>query len=130
MLDKIIFLKGFAQKVYEFLTNIRSRNVYMLYGTLVVFLLMVISDPDLNVIESLPFGAEQLVLLTILGKSILYATLLHITRKAFLDYDSADFDNAAKKSLETATGAGLLIVGIGLMTLAFSIVIALASVSR
>lgn len=115
--------------IISFFRDLRARNIYMVYGTLVVFLLMVISDPDLNFIESLPFGAEQLVLLTFLGKSILYATLLHITRKAFLDYKSADFDLAAQKALETPQGAGLLVVGIAIMTLAFSIVIALAAIS-
>jgi hypothetical protein len=114
------FLKNFS-------LNIRPRTQYTVLGTIVVFLLMIISDPSLGIITEMPFGAEQLVLLTIIAKSVLYATLLHVTRKAFLDYPEADIKNAMSKAIETPTGAGLIVIGVGLITVAFSIVIALAA---
>jgi hypothetical protein len=95
----------------------------MVYGTIVVTMLMVLADPDLNIISYLPFGAEQLILLTVIGKSILYATLLHITRKGFLDYDSADLGKLFDIAKETPLSAAISIVGVGMIMVAFALVI-------
>jgi hypothetical protein len=103
--------------------SMRPRNAYMIYGTIVVSMLMLLADPDLNFISYLPFGAEQLVLLTIIGKSILYAILLHVTRKGFLDYDSADLGKLFETAKETPLSAAISIVGIGVIMIAFALVI-------
>lgn len=119
---------GYVKKYsgLEKFLNLRSRTQYTVTGTLVVFLLMLLASPDLGIITDMPFGAEQLVLLTIIAKSLLYATLLHVTRKAFMDYPEADFRELIKKSIETPMGAGLVLIAISLMTLSFSLVIAVA----
>jgi hypothetical protein len=124
---------NFLQKIADYsiriknkifnLLSMRPRNAYMVYGTIVVSMLMLLADPDLNIISYLPFGAEQLVLLTIIGKSILYAILLHITRKGFLDYDSADLGKLFETAKETSQGSAIAIVGMGLIMIAFALVI-------
>jgi hypothetical protein len=117
--EKILLI---LSKIISALT-MRPRNAYMVYGTIVVSMLMLLADPDLNFISYLPFGAEQLVLLTIIGKSILYAILLHMTRKGFLDYDSADLSKLFDTAKETPLSSSIAIVGVGIIMIAFAIVI-------
>jgi hypothetical protein len=129
----IFIMNNFLQKIADYYTrfknkivsilSMRPRNAYMVYGTIVVSMLMLLADPDLNFISYLPFGAEQLVLLTIIGKSILYAILLHVTRKGFLDYDSADLGKLFETAKETPQSSAIAIVGIGIIMVAFALVI-------
>lgn len=120
---------SFLTSIMEYIKNIRPRTHYTITGTLVVFILMFISDPDTHILENIPFGAEQLVLLTIIAKSLLYATLLHVTRKAFLDYPEADYRSLLSKAIESPTGAGAAAIALSIMTFAFALVIALAALA-
>ncbi len=99
----------------------RFRHVYIGLGTFFVIFLSLITDPDTGLIQSLPFGAGTLATLVIVLKTILYTTLLHITRKGLLDY--FDFKEFLDKAKQSSEGAGNAIIGVGLYTVAMAIVI-------
>lgn len=103
----------------------RFRNIYLGIGSLLVILLWVLSDPDANIIQSLPVGASTVAMLVILLKAVLYVGVLHLSRKALLDY--LDIEQYFKKAFQTPEGAGKALQSVGLICIAISIVI-LASV--
>lgn len=99
----------------------RFRDIYLGIGSLLVVIILLLSDPDNGFIQHLPFGAGTLSILIILVVSILYVGLLHVSRKALLDY--IDLAELFKKATQTPEGSGLAIIGIGLIMIAISIVI-------
>lgn len=103
----------------------RFRNIFIGIGSLLVIILLLLSDPDGGLVQNLPFGAGTLSTIIILVVSILYVGLLHYSRKALLDYlDLEEFFNKAKLTPE---GSGLAIIGIGLIMVSVSIVILAAT---
>jgi hypothetical protein len=106
--------------------TMRFRHVYMGVGSILVILLLLLSDPDAKIIHNLPIGGGTLATLVILLKTVLYAAVFHLTRKGLMDYlDLEEFFNLAKAS---PTGAGLAVVGAGLFGIAIAIVIYAATV--
>ena len=103
----------------------RFRNIYMLYGSVLVLFLWVLTDPDTGVIQHLPFGATAAANLLILSRVIMYVALLHVSRKAMFDY--FDMETALNKALTTADGAGKALIGFGLFNLAIAFVIFIAT---
>lgn len=103
----------------------RFRNIYMLYGSLLVLALWVLTDPDTGLIQHLPFGATAAANLLILSRVIMYVALLHVSRKAMFDY--FDMEAALNKALTTADGAGKALIGFGLFNLAIAFVIFIAT---
>jgi len=99
----------------------RTRTRYTVYAFLSVLLAFALSDPDLNFIQNLPYGSVTIVMLLQLAKGILYVVAAHNARKALFDYPEADFQEAAKKALTTAHGAGLLCIALSIAMLAFTI---------
>lgn len=97
----------------------RFRHIYMGLGGLLVILILLLSDPDIGFIQNLPFGSSTVSILIILLLTILYAGMLHITRKALFDY--IDLSIYFKKALQTPEGAGLALVAVGLSLIAISI---------
>jgi len=103
----------------------RFRNIFIGIGSLLVVLVLFMSDPDGGLVQNLPFGAGTLSTLIILLLSILYVGLLHFSRKALLDYlNLEELFNKAKFSPE---GSGLAIIGIGLIMISISLVILAAT---
>lgn len=103
----------------------RFRNVFLIIGSILTILVLLMSDPDTAFIQNLPFGAGTLTTLIILVTSILYIGLLHLSRKALMDY--LDLAEYFRKALMTPEGAGLAIIGIGLMMISVSLVILAAT---
>lgn len=99
----------------------RFRHTYMGIGSVLVILLMILSDPDLNIISGLPVGAGALATIIILVKSVLYVALLHISRKALLDY--VDFEVVFKRAMGSSEGAGSFAIAIGLIMISVALVI-------
>lgn len=99
----------------------RFRNIYLGIGFLLVVSVLVLTDPDSNLIQHIPFGAGMISTLIVLAVSLPYVGFLHYSRKGLLDYIDLKtlFDSAAKSS----TGSGLAIIGVGLMMIAISITI-------
>lgn len=103
----------------------RFRNIFIGIGSLLVIILLLLSDPDGGLVQNLPFGAGTLSIIIILVVSILYVGLLHFSRKALLDY--LDLEELFNKAKLTPEGSGLAIIGIGLIMVSVSIVILAAT---
>jgi len=99
----------------------RFRYKYMILGTLLVSFILLLSDPDLGLIENLSFGAGFVATIVILTKTVLYASIWHITRKGLFDY--IDFEDIYKKSMDSSTGAGSFAIALAVMMLAVSVLI-------
>lgn len=103
------------------MSKVRFRNVFIGFGSILVVLVLFLSDPDGGFIQNLPFGSSTLSTLIILLTSILYIGLLHYARKGLLDY--LDIEIYFKKALQTPEGAGKALIAVGLMMLAIAVVI-------
>lgn len=103
----------------------RFRNVFLLIGSLLTILVLFLSDPDVALVQNLPFGSGTLVILIVLVTSILYVGMLHLSRRALMDY--LDLEQYFKKALMSPEGAGLALIAVGLMMTAISIVILAAT---
>jgi hypothetical protein len=98
----------------------------MIYGSILVFILMTLSSPELQFVKDLEYGAAALAVCLNLTKTVLYAVSLHFTRKALVDY--VDLKNLFDKAYETSQGAGLATIGMGLVFLSISVLIWAATV--
>lgn len=99
----------------------RFRHVFMGIGSVLIILILVLTDPQNNVITDLPFGSGTLATLIILWTSVLYIALLHAGRRSLIDY--VDLELYFRKALLTPEGAGAALIGVGLMMVAIAIVI-------
>lgn len=105
----------------------RFRHMYMTLGSLLVIALWILTDPDSNLIQNLPFGASTVAMLVITLKSVIYIALLHLSRRALIDY--VDFKVIMNKAMESPQGAGSFAIAVGLVFLSSAILI-LAAVSN
>lgn len=103
----------------------KFRHVFLGLGSFLVLNVLLLSDPDSGLITNLPFGGGTMSLLIILASSVLYIGLLHLARKALLDY--IDLGTFFKTAVRTPEGAGLAIVGVGLIMISVAIVILTAT---
>lgn len=92
----------------------------MLLGGLITLAVLFLSDPDSAIVTNLPFGGSTIVGLISLMKICLYVGMLHLARKALFDY--LDLEVVINKAKESSQGAGLLMIGMGLMYLSIAIV--------
>lgn len=104
----------------------RFRDIFLGIGSLIVFMLVFMSDPSVGVVGQLPFGSSTLGLLMNILISLFYISVLHFARKALLDY--IDLEGIFKKAFETSQGAGLAAIGIGLMMVSIALVVIAASI--
>jgi|ERR1035437_564630 hypothetical protein len=93
----------------------RYRDKFMFIGTGVVLLALFASDPDVGVLNSLPFFGSTLAGLLIYSKAILGVAFAHYARKALFDYPEADMQSLAKKALESAEGAGMYAIAVAII---------------
>ena len=105
--------------------GIRFRYLYMGFSSVLVLLLLFVTDPDSKLLTALPIAAGFVATIVLLVSAILYVTMLHLSRRAMFDY--VDLSVFFSKAMETSTGAGLALIGVGLSSVAISLVI-LASV--
>lgn len=103
----------------------RFRHKYMLVFSILTIVAMFLTDPDSGLVQNLPFGAGGIATLLILLKSVLYVTMLHLSRRALFDY--LDLEEYFLKAKETPEGAGKALQGVAIAMVAIAIVI-LASV--
>ena len=97
------------------------RFIFMGIGSVLLVLAMFLSDPDSGLIQNLPVGGGTIATLLILALSILYVGVLHLSRKALLDY--IKLEEFFKSALRTPEGSGLALCGVGLIMISVSIVI-------
>ena len=103
----------------------RFRTIYLGLGSILVGIILLLSDPDSQLITSIPYAASTLTILIVLMSSILYVGLLHLSRRALMDY--VDLSRFFTKALQSPEGSGLAIVGVGLIMVSISIVILAAT---
>jgi len=101
------------------------RFIYMGIGSLLVMLLLLISDPDVQFIQNLPIGGGTLAILISLVVSVLWVAMLHISRKGLLDY--LNLQEYFEKAKLTPEGSGMAIIGVGIIMLSISVVILAAT---
>lgn len=105
--------------------GIRFRYLYMGFSSVLVLLLLFVTDPDSKLVTALPIAAGFVATIVLLVSAVLYVTMLHLSRRGMFDY--VDLSVFFTKALSTPTGAGLALVSIGLSNIAIAVVI-LASV--
>ena len=105
--------------------GIRFRYLYMGFSSVLVLLLLFVTDPDSKLLTALPIAAGFVATIVLLVSAVLYVTMLHLSRRAMFDY--VDLSVFFSKAMETPTGAGLALIGVGLSSVSISLVI-LASV--
>ncbi len=99
----------------------RFRYKFLGLGSVAVILLLLVSDPDSKIVQHLPFGSGTVSILVNLVISILYIGILHLGRKALMDY--TDLEDFFKQALKTPEGSGQAIIGVGLFSVAIAIVV-------
>ena len=107
----------------------RERNMFIGIVIVSFILLWVITDPELNIVESIPFGAGLVSILTSISGALLGVVILHITRKGLMDYESADFNKRIISAQADPRASGLAAIAISLKTLAYAVVIAVGFIS-
>ena len=104
----------------------RFRNAFIVFGSVLTILLLVLADPDLAFVKDLPIGATTINTLIKLFTGTLGATLLFVVGKAMLDYKVADFEELGKNATRTPEGAGKYAIAVALTKVAYAIVIVAA----
>lgn len=99
----------------------RFRDIFLGVGSVLVLSLLLLSDPQSGIIAQLPFGAATLGLILNIVVSLFFIGLLHLARKALVDY--IDLEVFFKKAIETSTGAGLAVLAVSVIMVSISIVI-------
>jgi hypothetical protein len=105
----------------KFIVNMRFRHYYMGLGSFLVMAVWMLSDPDLGIINKLSFGVATLATFMLLLKAVLYVALLHVSRKALIDY--IDLEKIFEKAMKSADGAGSAAVAIAITNVAIAILI-------
>lgn len=121
------YFEKIRKKISKLLKSRRKRHTYLHASTWIVLLIWVIGDPELGLVQALPFGASTVITLMILIKSFLYISLLHYARKFLLDY--VDLKEYYKAALRTSTGSGSAIIGTGLISISLAIAMYAATTS-
>jgi hypothetical protein len=93
----------------------RYRDKFMFVGTGVVLLALFASDPDVGVLNSLPFFGSTLAGLLIYSKAIIGVAFTHYARKALFDYPEADLQILARRALASPEGAGMFAIAIAII---------------
>jgi hypothetical protein len=104
----------------------RFRDIFLGIGSLLVFFLVFFSDPSVGLIAQLPFGSSTLGLIINIVISLFFVGVLHFSRKALIDY--IDLETFFKKSIESSQGAGMAIIGVGLIMVSISLVVIAAAI--
>lgn len=98
-----------------------GRTTYVWIVGLLVIALSLLTDPDSGFIQQLKWGAGTVATLIVLSKGVLYATLVHYTRKGLLDYFK--LEEAWNVCKNNPVAAGLFSIAVAVFTLAFSLAI-------
>lgn len=81
----------------------RFRNIFLVFGSIAIIAYLYFSDPN-------PGTGTTLVFLGTLATPVIAVFFAHLARKALFDY--LDMGQLYRKAKETATGAGLIFLGI------------------
>lgn len=104
--------------------KIRFRHVYMTLFSILILMALFLSDPDVGLIQDLGFGAGFVATILMMLKAILYVAILHISRRALIDY--IDLEVYFKRAVEHPNGAGMALIAVALMMIAVATLIVAA----
>lgn len=96
----------------------RFRFVSMVFGTLALLAMALLSDPTIGKYLSLPFGGQTMLILKAVSVFGVSCFVIHVSRKTLFDY--VDLSKYIEKSAETPLSAALLVIGVGIFMLAVS----------
>lgn len=85
----------------------RFRDKFLLGGSFIVMAALLATDPD--------NGLSTGMLLLNMSKGLLILLVVHWSRKALLDYDSADMSDLFSKAKETPEGAGKALIAVAII---------------
>ena len=101
-------------------SKIRFRHLVLGIGSALVITIMLLSDPSNVAKYNLNIGAGTLVYLITLSGAVVFVGLLHICRKALIDY--VDLELLFKKAIEQGqSGNALIAVSIMMLSIAVCI---------
>lgn len=107
----------------KFFTDLRPRNLYTIYASILVLILMFLGDPQNRFIQNLPYGAGFLATVITQVKAVIAIALLHFTRKAMFDYiDLGDLYDIVIES-NNPVAAAIWLLGTAVFVLAFALLI-------
>ena len=99
-----------------------NRTTFLAYGFTFWILNMLVSDPDLGLVQNLPIGSFTITMISLLSWFFPVAILYHVTRKGLFDY--YDTENMLKVARTSSEGAGKAVIGMAINNLAVAILIA------
>lgn len=100
----------------EFKLSFIKRRLYMFVGALLAVGLLFACDPDGGYIQSLTFGGTTIAWLILVLRGLFVITLAHISLSSFVNWNPlADILALVKTAVTTSTGAGLALIGLGIM---------------
>lgn len=97
------------------------KYAYLGIGSVLTIVMLLLSDPSGGILQGMTYGSGTVSLVIKLLTSILYVGVLYLSTKVLLDF--VDLEDLYKKASRTSEGAGSVVIGIGLMIIAISIVI-------
>lgn len=108
----------------------RKRTAFHLFGMVVALGLLIFTDPDLAIFTNMPFGAKAANFVLLFSGAFLGLSLLHFGRKYLIDridfqrmlLDACDYKDGKPDPVAAAIAA----VAVGLMAIAYAVVIAAA----
>lgn len=98
----------------------RFRNISIILGCLASIFLILVSDPTINLGFGVTYGAQLVLAIKTIVTLSLAALVIHLGRKTLFDY--LDVSIYLEKAKETPQGAGLAMIGVGLVLIAFAVV--------
>jgi len=103
----------------------RFRYKFLGFGSALVLFVLLLTDPDSKIVQHLPFGSGTVAILINLIISVLYIGVLHLGRKALMDY--IDLEEFFNQAIKTPEGAGKAIIGVGCFSISIALVILAAT---
>lgn len=103
--------------------KLKARNVALAIWCFLAVALAILTDPDNQLIHSLPLGAGLIATITVLLRSFLYVAIYHICRKILFDY--IDLEAVYNKVMadKSSVGIGLFVVAVAIIMLGCALLI-------
>ena len=105
----------------------RFRYMFLLLGSIAIISIWIALDPTIGMGKLIALGYRTSSGIDTILKSFLYIALLHLSRKALLDY--INISGFFHKAIQTSEGAGRAIIGVGLIMISIALVICASAVS-
>ena len=99
----------------------KAHEKMLAIGSLLAFVLLVLSDPRVGLISNLPVGYSTIESITRLMITTLYVGVLYLLVKGVLG--TIDIHEVYVKAMRSSEGSGMVFIGISVIWLAVALVI-------